>query len=184
MREAPTDVAGLDDVAVVREPVEQRGRHLRIGEYARPLAEREVGRDDDRRGLVEPADQVEQQLAAGLGERQIAQLVEHQQIDARDAVGDAALAAELDLGLQLVDEIDGIEEARLATGADNIAGDADRDVGLARSSRASVMMPGVWDLRSRSTIRFIPAAVRRWVCSAASGMAARSISSFGSRTAL
>jgi hypothetical protein len=45
------------------------------------------------------------------------------------------------------------------------------------------MMPGVWDLRCRSSTRFIRDAVTRWAFSAASCMAARSISSSDSRTA-
>jgi hypothetical protein len=53
------------------EPVEQSGGHLGVAEDARPLAEGKVGDDDDRGALVEAADQMEQQLAAGLGERQI-----------------------------------------------------------------------------------------------------------------
>ena len=40
--------------------------------------------------LVEPADQVEQQLPAGLREGQVAELVEDDQVDARQLVGDAA----------------------------------------------------------------------------------------------
>ena len=46
--------------------VEQRRGHLGVAEHGRPLAEGQVGGDDDRAALVEPADQVEQQLAAGL----------------------------------------------------------------------------------------------------------------------
>ena len=65
--EAPTVVAGLDDVAVVGEPIEQRGRHLGIAEHARPFAEGKVGGDDDRGALVEPADEVEEELAARAG---------------------------------------------------------------------------------------------------------------------
>jgi hypothetical protein len=61
---APAVVAGLDDVAVMGQPVEQRGRHLGIAEHARPFAERQVGGDDDGGALVEPADEVEQELAA------------------------------------------------------------------------------------------------------------------------
>jgi hypothetical protein len=45
--EAPTVIAGLDDVAVVGQAIEQRGRHLGITEDARPFAECEVGSDDD-----------------------------------------------------------------------------------------------------------------------------------------
>jgi len=56
-------------VAVMREPVEQGRRHLRVAEHARPLGEVEVGRDHHARVLVEPAQQMEQQGAAGLAER-------------------------------------------------------------------------------------------------------------------
>jgi hypothetical protein len=59
---------------VVGEPVEQGGGHLGVAEDGRPLAEGEVGGDDHRGLLVQLADQVEQQLAAGLGERQIARI--------------------------------------------------------------------------------------------------------------
>src|SRR3954453_18995936 len=86
--EAPAVVAGLDDVAVVREPVEQGGGHLAVAEDSRPFGEGEVRRDDDRGPLIEAADQVEQQLAAALSEGQIAEFVEDQEIDARYPVGD------------------------------------------------------------------------------------------------
>jgi hypothetical protein len=45
--EAPAVVASLDDIAVVSEAIEQRGRHLGITEDTRPLPEREVRGDDD-----------------------------------------------------------------------------------------------------------------------------------------
>ena len=45
--EPPAVVAGLDDLAVMRETVEQRRCHFRVAEDAWPLAEGEVGRDDD-----------------------------------------------------------------------------------------------------------------------------------------
>ena len=53
---------------MVGEPVEERGSHLGIAEDTGPFAERQVGGDDDRGALVELADEVEQELAAGLGE--------------------------------------------------------------------------------------------------------------------
>ena len=76
--EAPTSVTGLDDAAVVGQALEQRGGHLGIAEDGGPFAERQVGGDDDRGALVEPADQVEEELTGGLGERQIAEFVEDQ----------------------------------------------------------------------------------------------------------
>ena len=36
-------VAGLDDVAVMRQPVEQSGRHLRVAKHAGPFAEGQIG---------------------------------------------------------------------------------------------------------------------------------------------
>ena len=50
--EAPAVVAGLDDVAVVGQAVEQRGRHLGVAEHAGPLAEGEVRGDDDGGAFV------------------------------------------------------------------------------------------------------------------------------------
>jgi len=69
--EAPALVAGLDDVAVMREPIEQRGCHLGVAKDGRPLAEGEIGGDDDRGTFVETADQVEEKQAAGLSEQEI-----------------------------------------------------------------------------------------------------------------
>ena len=56
---------------MVGEAIEQRGGHLRVPEDGRPLAECEVGGDDDGSLLVELADQMEQQLAAGLREWEV-----------------------------------------------------------------------------------------------------------------
>ena len=75
--EAEAVVAGLHDVAVVGEAVEQRRRHLGIAEDRGPFAEAEVGGDDDAGALVELAEQVEQQRAAGRAEGQISELIEN-----------------------------------------------------------------------------------------------------------
>jgi hypothetical protein len=76
----------------------------------RCLTEGEIGRDDGRGTLVEAADQVEQQLAAGLGEWQIAQLVEDDEVEAGEIVGRPTLAARSALGFEAIDEIDSVEE--------------------------------------------------------------------------
>ena len=73
------------------EPVEQRRGHLGVAEYGRPFAEGQVGGDDDRGPLVEPADQMEQELAAGLGERQIAEFVEDDEVEAAERVAQSSL---------------------------------------------------------------------------------------------
>ena len=116
--------------------VEQGGGHLGIAEDGGPFAEGEVGGDDDRGLLVEPADEVEKELAAGLGEGEIAELVEHDEVHAAEVVGDAALAAGTGLGLELVDEVNDVEEAAAGAAADAGAGDADGEVGLAGAGAA------------------------------------------------
>lgn len=134
--EAPAVVAGLCDVAVVREPVEERCGHLRVGEHAGPFGEAEVRGDDDRGPLVKPADQMEQQLPARLGEGQVAEFVHDNEVDADEAVGDAPLAPELDLRFQPIDQIDDVEEACLTTAPDAAPRDTGRDMALAGAGYA------------------------------------------------
>ena len=89
--------------------VEQRGRHFWIAEHARPFAEGKIGGDNDRGSFVEPADEMEQQLPAGLSEGQIAEFVEDDEVEAREVIGEPTLAASARLSLELIDEIDGGE---------------------------------------------------------------------------
>ena len=51
--ESEAIVSGLEDMAVVGEPIEQHGRHLRIAEHIGPFTEAEVGGDNDACALVE-----------------------------------------------------------------------------------------------------------------------------------
>ena len=104
--EPPAFIAGLEDVAVMRQPVEQCGGHLGVAEHRGPLPEREVGGDDDRGLLVEPADQVEQELTAGLSERQVAKFVEDDEVHTGEIIGHAALPSGAGLGLDI-----GVSEA-------------------------------------------------------------------------
>jgi hypothetical protein len=62
--ESPTVITGLDDVAVMGQPVEQRSGHFGVAKHAGPFAECEIGGDDAGSALVEPADKMEQKLAA------------------------------------------------------------------------------------------------------------------------
>ena len=62
------------------EAVEQRRRHLRVAEDPGPFAEAEICRDDDTRALVEFTEQMEQQRPARGAERQVAELVEDDEI--------------------------------------------------------------------------------------------------------
>jgi hypothetical protein len=85
--QAPAFVAGFDDVAVIRETVEQSGCHLWIAEDGRPFAEGEVGRDNDGGALVEAAHEVEQELASSLLEGQIAEFIEDHEVEASQIIG-------------------------------------------------------------------------------------------------
>jgi hypothetical protein len=46
--EAPAAVAGFNDIAMVRKPVEQRSGHYRIAEGVRPFGEGQIGGHNDR----------------------------------------------------------------------------------------------------------------------------------------
>ena len=90
--------------------IEQGGRHLGIAKHAGPLAEGEVRGDDDGRALVQLADEVEQELSTGLGEGQIAEFVEDDDIHPRQMFGKPALVPVAGLGLKPVDEVDDVVE--------------------------------------------------------------------------
>jgi len=93
------------------EAIERSCGHLGAVEHGGAFAEGEVGGDDDRGALVEAADQVEQELPARLRERYIAGLVEHDEVEARQVVGHAALLPATGLGFEPVDQINDVEEA-------------------------------------------------------------------------
>jgi len=79
---------------------------------------------------------MEQQLPAGLGEREIAEFVEDDEVEAGQVVGDASLAAGSTFGLELIDEIDGGEEAPARSGADAASRDGDGQMRLAGAGSA------------------------------------------------
>jgi len=89
--EAPTVVAGLDDVAMMGQPIEHGGCHLGVAEHLRPIGEGQIGGDQQRRVLIKFADQVEQQPSAGLTEWQIAEFVDDE-IVAQQLLGQPAAA--------------------------------------------------------------------------------------------
>jgi hypothetical protein len=124
--EAPAVVACLDDIAVVREAVEQRCGHFGIAKNTRPFTEGEIRGDDDRRAFVEAAYCMEQQLAAGLSERQIAELVEDNEVETGEEVSEPTLPSGAALGLKTIDQVDRVEEAPPSSAADTASGNRDR----------------------------------------------------------
>jgi len=133
---APALVSGLNDFAVMGQPVEQRGCHLGVAEHAGPFAEGQVGGDDDGSALVEPADQMEEQLSAGLGEGEVAELVEHDKVEAGQVIGEPSLPAGTGFALQSVDEVDDGVEAASGAAADASPRDGYGQMRLAGASAA------------------------------------------------
>jgi hypothetical protein len=117
-------VAGLGYLAMMREAVEQRRCHLGV-------AKGKVGGHDHRCLLIEPADEMEQQLAAGLGHGQIAEFIEDYEVEAAKPAIQSHLAPSQPFGFEMFDQIDDIEEAAACTVADAGTGDGDGEMGLA-----------------------------------------------------
>jgi hypothetical protein len=57
----------------VREAVQEGRSHFGVAKDTRPFAESEIGGDDDGSALVEPADQMKEELTAGLREGRVAE---------------------------------------------------------------------------------------------------------------
>jgi hypothetical protein len=79
---------------------------------------------------------VEQQLAAWLAERQVAQFINGDEIIAQQFLGEAAGAASGFLLLKLIDEIAQVEKAPLRPGTNDRRRDADAQVSFAGAGSA------------------------------------------------
>ena len=89
----------------------QEGRGpLGVAEDLHPLAETEVGGQDQGGLFVPMADQMEQQRTARFGERQVTQFVDDDGIDGDELLGQVTSLAELFFVFPLVDEVDGVIE--------------------------------------------------------------------------
>ena len=176
--EAPTVVPSLDDVAVVGQAIQQRAGHLGVDKDAWPFAEGEIGRHNDGGALIELADQIEQQLPAGLGEGEIAEFIEHDEVFADEIFRDPSLPSAARFGLEPIDEIDGVVEAATFAGANAITGDGDGQMCLSGAGRSSDILPGIRTSREESTIGSIRALVRwPFLCGIIAFRAPRSLSS-------
>ena len=134
--EAPALVSGLDDLAMMGETVEQRGGHLGVAEDGRPFAEGEVGGDDDRSALVDPAHEVEEQLPAGLSEGQVAEFVEDDEVASDELVCGTALASGTEFGLEVVDQVDDVVAPAACALSDAGPRDGDGEMGFAGAGAA------------------------------------------------
>ena len=104
------------------EAIEERGGHLGVSEDAWPFTEGEIGGDDYGGALVEAADEVEQELATGLGERQIAEFIEDDEVHAGELIGKSPLPRRARFCFEAVDQIDDIIEPTASATADAASG--------------------------------------------------------------
>jgi hypothetical protein len=109
--EAERIVAGFQDIAVVGDSIQQGRGHFGVAKNRHPFGKGQIRGDDQRGLLVKLTDQVKQQRATGGRERQIAQFVEDHGVGLHQLPGDIPGLTLLFLPLQLVDQIDGVEEA-------------------------------------------------------------------------
>ena len=108
--EAEAVVPGFKNVTAMGEAVEQRSRHLRVAEHGGPFAEAQISRDDDAGTLVEFAEQMEEQRSAGGAERQVAKLVENDEVGIGEPAGDLSWLSLKLLLFEGVDQFDRREE--------------------------------------------------------------------------
>src|SRR5208283_3496969 len=111
--EAEAVVAGFDDMAVMRQAIEQCGRHFRIAEHAGPLAEAQVRCDDHAGALIELAEQGEKQGSTRRAKGQITKLVQDHEVASGEPLGDLAGLSQGFLLLERIDQFDRREEANL-----------------------------------------------------------------------
>jgi hypothetical protein len=70
------------------------------------IAKRQISGDDNGSTLVKPADHMEEQLATGLSETQVAELVEKNEVHASEIFGQTPLPAGAGFAFQPVHEVD------------------------------------------------------------------------------
>src|SRR5690606_4537458 len=127
---------GRDDGGAVGEAIDERGGELLVsGEDLGPLAEGEIGRDDDGAALVARREEIEEELASGAIEGDEAELVDDEELEASETALEArelALVAGFEQG---ADEVGRTPEGDVATLAHRLDAKRDGEVGFARADR-------------------------------------------------
>ena len=119
------------------EPVEQGRGHLGVAEDGGPFGETAIGGDDRAGALIELAQQVEQQGAARGAERQVAALIEDDEVRVDEAAGDLTGLSQSLLLFEGIDELDGREEADPPVMMlDGVDAESRGDLGLADTGTA------------------------------------------------
>jgi hypothetical protein len=128
---------------VVGQPVEQRAGQTFRPEYTGPFLKRQVRGNDRRAALMALAEDLEQQLRAGLRERDVAQFVDDQQLYGSKVLLQSEQAALVARFLELMDEAGGGSEDNRDPSLTGGKTEGQGDMGLPGSARSSVILPGV-----------------------------------------
>src|SRR5690606_21186644 len=118
------------------ETVKKGSCHFGIAKDAWPFAKGEVRRDDNRCSLVELRDEMGEQLPASLSEGEIAGVIEHDEVEPGQVVGDTTLATGAALDPEVVDPINDTEEPTPRTVADERTSYGDGQMRLSRAGSA------------------------------------------------
>ena len=70
----------VDDMAVVQQAIDERSSHDLVAQDLAPLLEALVGRQHSGCALIAPVDELEEEHRAGLADRQVADLVDDQEL--------------------------------------------------------------------------------------------------------
>jgi hypothetical protein len=98
---------------------------------------------------------MKEQLAAGLGEREIAEFVEHDEVKPGQIIGEPALSAGARFAFQAIDEIDDSVKAAASAAADAGPRDGYGEMRFAGAGRDRDMVPDIRGRKRRFTIPFI-----------------------------
>lgn len=80
-------ITRFQNVAVMRDAIQQGRGHLGVAKHRHPFAEAKIGRDDQGSLLIELTDQVKQQRTTRCREGEIPQLIKDHRIDLYQLLG-------------------------------------------------------------------------------------------------
>ncbi len=157
---------------MVEQAVEERRGDDVVAEDLAPLLEAPVGGEDHGAVFVLCVDELEEQVGAALGQRQIADLVDDQQrVVGEEADPDLQLAFPFGL-LERGDDLRQGAEVDGLGGLDGLDAERDRKMGLAGAGRNRDILPGIRRRGDGSFICSISGLVRQSLSLGGTGTAA------------
>src|SRR5215469_18348084 len=162
----------LNHHGMMEQAIQQRGGYDGIAEDLAPFGKTAVRGEDHRALFVASINELEEEIAAALADRQVTDFVDDQErksAEPADAFGELAFA--LSLG-ESTDQVCEGGEVDAAPRFDGFDAERHREMRFAGARRSSDILPGVRVLKSRSAIPFTPAVAKPSQCSGSSAMLA------------